>query len=133
MPEGLTLIYRKNKEYVLQRNFPYSMLHVSEEGGVDIQVSRSANRLDDLMKIFTGGGVYDLPLNTWDTFKIRTAISQNGICLFIEGLVSLTAGAEKLRWIHVMPGHISRAPRSLLQDATPRQYDSVWLLWQDGS
>lgn len=124
-PEGLTLIYRRNKENVLKKNSPYNLLHVSKEGFVDTQVSRSANRLDDLMKIFTGHGIYEFSSNAWDLFKTRTAISQNGIWLFIEGLVSLTARAERLRRIHVMPGHISRAPRSSLRDATPRQYDSV--------
>ncbi|KAI5464262.1 hypothetical protein BGZ63DRAFT_401228 [Mariannaea sp. PMI_226] len=56
--------------------------------------------------------------------KPRTALCASGICVFIEGMISMSTRADLLRRIHVIPGCIGRLnPGNAI--SVPREYDSV--------
>ncbi|KAH8891562.1 hypothetical protein GQ53DRAFT_148374 [Thozetella sp. PMI_491] len=69
--------------------------------------------MNDVATVFTGS---DLPILTKTPHGIPTAVSDNGICIFLEALVSISPRADILRRIHVIPGYIQRESR---------RYDSV--------
>jgi hypothetical protein len=82
--------------------------------------------LKDILVVFTGlenpNGISGHGESTTGNRVI--AVSQNGICVFIEGLVSMSPRANLLRRVHVMPGHIARAtPRR--PQAIPKIFDCV--------
>jgi hypothetical protein len=82
--------------------------------------------LEDVLLLFTGynsGGVGSAYHDGLPT-KPRTAICGSGICVFIEGIVSMTTQAELLRKIHVMPGRIAHCRPGRL-NSVPRDYDAV--------
>ncbi|KPM34844.1 hypothetical protein AK830_g11727 [Neonectria ditissima] len=82
--------------------------------------------LEEALFLFTGtnsdGGASfyhaDLPA------KPRSAICASGVCVFIEGMISMSARADLLRRIHVIPGRIGRLNLEN-SSSVPRQYDSI--------
>jgi hypothetical protein len=64
--------------------------------------------------LFTG---YELSLTELETYNFRTAVAENGVCVYMECLESMTPRPELLRRIHVIPGHIGRGTR---------MFDSIW-------
>lgn len=49
-----------------------------------------------------------------------TALYQDGLCFYLEGLVCMTTRAESLRRVHILPGRIAWA-----RSGNPQEYDSV--------
>lgn len=50
-------------------------------------------------------------------FDICTALSRSGVCVYLESLRSLSAQADSVRRVHVLPGHIQR---------DTQRYEDVW-------
>jgi hypothetical protein len=66
------------------------------------------------IRLFTG---YDLSPVELETYNFRTAVAENGVCVYMECLESMTTRPELLRRIHAIPGHIGRGTRI---------FDSIW-------
>lgn len=68
----------------------------------------------DTICLFTG---YELSTPELETYSFRTAVAENGICVYLDCLESITTRPELLRRIHVIPGHIGKGDRA---------FDSIW-------
>ncbi|KAI0537150.1 hypothetical protein GGR58DRAFT_527574 [Xylaria digitata] len=80
-------------------------------------------KLEDLICLFVGYDSFSDIFGT-ESSKAWTAISKNGICVFAECLVSMTAQADMLCRIHVMPGRIAR-PTSTSPISISREFDAA--------
>ena len=120
MLAGLLLLYEKNNgvlqhlepmrlsciENVLRlREHRYGTHHAKETGVV----------MANIIRIFTGYEHFDT--EQMGTYSFRTGIAANGICVYMEALVSMTAKAELVCRFHVIPGQIAQGSK---------MYDSVW-------
>lgn len=132
--EGLRSFYERSVNHIQRSEGPmterwHSLFHrwrKSYDGNLYPPMNQLGILLEEALFLFTGansdGGesVYhaDLPA------KPRSAVCASGICVFIEGMISMSTRADLLRRIHVIPGRIGRSnPASL--SSVPREYDSV--------
>jgi len=74
--------------------------------------------MGNIILLFTGDREYDKSTQSGKTKC--TAVYRDGLCFYLEGLVSMTTRAESLRRVHVLPGRIAWA-----RSVYPREYDSV--------
>ncbi|KAI0116359.1 hypothetical protein GGR51DRAFT_501101 [Nemania sp. FL0031] len=96
--------------------------HLARKGKAPPLRQTLDGRLECLIRLFTG---YD-PFSEFTgsmALKEWTAISKSGICVFAEGLVSMTTQPDVLCRIHVMPGRIGR-PKSK-NSLSAREYEAV--------
>lgn len=120
-PAGLAILYKRN--YTNFRlaggsrrgEFLYLVLGLkSASSDASLRPKNMASIMANPICVFTG---YELSQSEQESYNWRTAVCENGICVFMEGLVSMTARPELLRRVHIIPGHIARGARV---------YESIW-------
>ena len=125
--KGLRLVYEQVQSRVYpSRGIPHCRILYSPKFndvlGTMNMFSRSLiirNTIGTLMAnvlcVFTGYKIAETEQR--GTFNYRTAVSHDGICIYMDILATLSTRAELLRKIHVVPGHI---------EYRSRRYDSIW-------
>jgi hypothetical protein len=78
----------------------------------------------DILYLFTGmDHTYPDLMRPGSKQRTRTAVSSNGMCVFIDGLCLLSTQAELIWRIHAIPGCIAKFSNK--EDPIPREYDTI--------
>ena len=111
---GLYHVYQRRTLSIVQNDSLDAFLGFDAFTDTRNQMPYPALLMTNAMSIFTG---YMLDAHELQIYRFRTAVAENGICVYMECLQSMTTRPELLRRIHAIPGHIERGTRI---------FDSIW-------
>lgn len=132
--QGIKSFYERNLHQILRDEGPLTegwnvLFHRwrrSYDGNRYPGINQLGTMLEEILFLFTGsnsvGGdsFYHVDLPS----KPRIAVCDSGICVFIQGMLSISTRADLLRRIHVINGRIGRSMPGN-PDSPCREYDSV--------